>query len=243
MSKRRKILGILAISALVAGVSISGTMAYLTDRKEVTNNFTVGKVEIEGSEPDWDPDGDGEPGGIAEHVVPTQSWAKNPQIRNVGENPAYVFIEVRVPMADVVYTNSQSIRQNNGEPAHIELFEFDSESATTQTLSDGVGISEQNSEWTQIKKEELDGNMVYTFCYNSVLDPESTTSPLFDRITFANVVEGQIDGQNLAVDVRFHAIQVVDTVSEAGTPEAAKEAFNLYLNQNQTLAETETGAP
>ena len=37
--------------------------------------------------------------------------------------------------------------------------------------------------------------------------------------------------------------QVVDTVSEAGTPEAAKEAFNLYLNQNQTLAETETGAP
>ena len=32
-------------------------MAYLTDNESAANNFTVGKVDIEGSEPSWNPDG------------------------------------------------------------------------------------------------------------------------------------------------------------------------------------------
>ena len=247
MEKRKinkRAAGMLAASALVVGISIGGTIAYLTDHKEATNSFTVGRVEIEGLEPHWDPDGDGNPGGIAEDIVPAQSWAKDPQIKNTGQNPAYVYIEVGVPMADAVYTDSRGVRQNGGDPAHIELFEFDAESAVTQTLSDGVGISEQNSAWTQIEKEELDGNMVYTFCYNSVLDPESTTSPLFNRITFANVVEGQLDGQELSVDVRFYAIQSQGTGDGEEGPAAARNAYGKYLRQNsgqESSADTVAG--
>lgn len=231
-NRRKKALGALAVSTAAMSMFIGGTMAYLTDHKEAVNSFTVGSVEIEGSEPHWDPDGDGTPGGIAENIVPAQSWKKDPQIRNTGRNPAYVYIEVGVPIADAVYTDSRGVRQNGGDPAHIELFEFDAESAVTQTLSDGVGISEQNSAWTQIKKEELDGNMVYTFCYNSILEPEGTTSPLFDKITFANVVEGQLDGQELSVGVRFYAIQSQGTGDGEEGPAAARSAYDKYLRQN-----------
>lgn len=226
----------LAASALVVGISIGGTMAYLTDHKEATNSFTVGRVEIEGLEPHWDPDGDGNPGGIAEDIVPAQSWAKDPQIKNTGQNPAYVYIEVGVPMADAVYTDSRGVRQNGGVPAHIELFEFDAAGKEAQTLTAGIGVSEQNGKWTQIykKEEEVDGapEMVYTFCYNEPLVPEAVTESLFDRITFANVVEGQLDGQELSVDVRFYAIQSQGTGDGEEGPAAAGNAYDKYLRQN-----------
>ena len=222
-----------AMAALAMTALMGGTFAYLTDNESVTNTFTVGKVGIEGSEPNWDPDGDGTPGGAASDIVPAQSWAKDPQIKNTGDNPAYVYMEVAVPVADAVYVDSRGIRQNGGNPAHIELFEFDAEGKTVQTLTDGIGISEQNDAWTQLYKEEIDGRMVYTFCYNSVLNPEEATVSLFDTITFANMVEGQFDGQELDVPVRFYAIQEMNTGGgEAEVSAQARNAYDKYLRQN-----------
>ena len=251
MEKRKinkRAAGMLAASALAVGISIGGTMAYLTDHKEATNSFTVGRVEIEGLEPHWDPDGDGNPGGIAEDIVPAQSWAKDPQIKNTGQNPAYVYIEVGVPMADAVYTDSRGVRQNGGDPAHIELFEFDGVGKEAQTLTDGIGVSEQNDKWTLLhkKEEDVDGvpEMVYTFCYNELLVPEEVTESLFDRITFANVVEGQLDGQELSVDVRFYAIQSQGTGDGEEGPAAARNAYGKYLRQNsgqESSADTVAG--
>ena len=44
MEKRKinkRAAGMLAASALVVGISIGGTIAYLTDHKEATNRFSV----------------------------------------------------------------------------------------------------------------------------------------------------------------------------------------------------------
>lgn len=221
-----------AMAALAMTVMMGGTMAYLTDNESAANNFTVGKVDIEGSEPNWNPDG-----GTEEDIVPTESFDKDPQIKNVGKNPAYVYMEVAVPVADVIYANAQGTRQNSGNAAHIELFEFDTATSTVQTLTDGVGVSEQNDSWTQMYKKEVDGKMVYTFSYNSVLNPEETTDPLFNKVTFANIVEGQLDGQALAVDVKFYAIQAENTGDGADTvPAQAKNAYDKYLKQNAGLS-------
>lgn len=207
-------------------------MAYLTDSESAANNFTVGKVEIEGSEPAWNPDG-----GTEEDIVPTESFDKDPQIKNVGKNPAYVYMEVAVPMADVIYANAEGQRQNGGNAAHIELFEFDTTDSTVQTLTNGIGTSEYKDSWTQMYKKEIDGRMVYTFSYNSVLNPEETTAPLFNKVTFANIVEGQLDGQALAVDVKFYAIQAENTGDGADTvPAQAKNAYDKYLKQNAGLS-------
>ena len=44
--KARKILVSLAALALVAAISIGGTLAYLTSQDQVTNTFTVGNIKI-----------------------------------------------------------------------------------------------------------------------------------------------------------------------------------------------------
>ena len=41
--------------AAVACLGIAGVSAYFTDAAKVTNTFTVGKVDITPSEPDWTP--------------------------------------------------------------------------------------------------------------------------------------------------------------------------------------------
>lgn len=46
MKKRNKILGLMVGAVALVGVSIMGTMAYLTSADEVVNTFTVGNVQI-----------------------------------------------------------------------------------------------------------------------------------------------------------------------------------------------------
>lgn len=55
--KARKILVSLAALALVAAISIGGTLAYLTSKDEVVNSFTVGSVGITLDEAAVDTDG------------------------------------------------------------------------------------------------------------------------------------------------------------------------------------------
>ena len=46
MKKRNKILGLMVGAVALVGVSVMGTMAYLTSDDEVVNTFTVGNVQI-----------------------------------------------------------------------------------------------------------------------------------------------------------------------------------------------------
>ena len=46
MKKRNKILGLMVGAVALVGVSVMGTMAYLTSQETVTNTFTVGSVSL-----------------------------------------------------------------------------------------------------------------------------------------------------------------------------------------------------
>ena len=74
--------------------------------------------------------------------------------------------------------------------------------------------------------------MVYVYSYNEILAPGKTTDPLFTSITFANVIEGQIDDQQFDVPVNFYAIQALNTGEGTSVPAQAADAWEKYMNQN-----------
>ena len=95
---KKKVVTFFAVSALCGVMAIGSSMAYLTDHDSVTNKFSVGKVDIEGQEPNYTPD----PDGKTNNILPTQVIKKDPQIKNVGKNDAYVYIDVSIPIAKVI---------------------------------------------------------------------------------------------------------------------------------------------
>lgn len=207
-----------AVAAVLLGtvavlMAAGSTMAYLTDKDEVTNQFTVGRVKIEGKEPGYIPD----PGGKTEHIVPSQEIQKDPQIRNTGNNDAYVYMDVSVPIAKVITVDEQGRRVNGGAPKETELFV----------------MNEVSDRWTLMYRKQLGDSMIYTYSYNEILIPGKTTEPLFESITFANVVEGQLEEKQLDVPVNFYAIQSMNTGEGNSIAEQARDAWNKYVNQNE----------
>jgi len=79
--------------------------------------------------------------------------------------------------------------------------------------------------------------MVYTYAYNHILNPGEKTTTLFDTVTFANIIEGQLDTQQLDMPVRAYAIQSMNTGDDSTTVlEQAKAAYQKYVNQNKGQA-------
>lgn len=63
------------------------------------------------------------------------------------------------------------------------------------------------------------------------------TTTLFDTVTFANIIEGQLDTQQLDMPVRAYAIQSMNTGDDSTTVlEQAKAAYQKYVNQNKGQA-------
>ena len=95
MKINKKIKNGLFIAIVAGSLCIGGTMAYLTDREETVNEFTVGKIDIQLLEPHWKPEEN-------KNLVPTQEILKDPQIKNTGQNDAFVYLEVTVPVRNVI---------------------------------------------------------------------------------------------------------------------------------------------
>ncbi len=195
--------------ALLGVIAIGGSLAYLTDSEQTVNKFQVGKVDIELEEPNWNEEEN-------QKIEPSQVIPKDPTVSNVGVNDAYVYVEVQIPMEDVITAAEDGTREADGEAVYQELFTFTA-----------------NEKWTLISKEEINGNMVYTYSYDEILAPGASTNPLFDSVTFANVVEGQIDEAKFDVPVHAFAIQTANTGDGSGDiPAEALAAYEKYVNQN-----------
>lgn len=207
--KQKKVKTMLLAGSLAALLTIGGSVAYLTDVERTTNKFQVGKVDIELSEPNWNEDDN-------QQIEPTQVIKKDPMVTNIGVNDAYVYLEVEVPMAEVITAAENGIREANGAKVYQELFTFES-----------------NNNWTLISKNELNNYMVYTYSYDKILSAGDATNTLFDTVTFANVVEGQIDENKYEIPVHAFAIQTENTGNGSGNVKAeAKAAYTKYVNQN-----------
>lgn len=210
MKKFKKALS--AVLVLLIGLGVGFSAAYFTDSDNTTNKFEIGSIETELHEPEWDKtvNEDGE----LENVIPSKAYAKDPQIENVGENNAWVYLEVKIPYATVKTTEEDGTVVAAEE---IELF-------TMETVDP--------AKWTQLSHERGDdGFYTYVFGYNTAIAPSETTDPLFENIRFANLTEDQTFDANtfeesvLNVPVKSMAIQEEET----GT---MQEAYAKYIAQN-----------
>ncbi|MDD7740565.1 MAG: TasA family protein [Fusicatenibacter sp.] len=214
---------VMTVAALLAACAIGisgGTLAYLTDHEEVKNEFVVGKVDIEEEEPDYHPDEDGK----TSDIVPGQEIPKNPLLKNVGENDAFVYMDVSIPIAQVVTADDNGNRLNNGEAQETELFSLENLQLSGEEQMDG---------WNLMYQKKSGDYMVYVYNYDSILKPGESTKPLFTSVKFANIIEGQLDQAQLEIPVRSYAIQTVNTSDGKGSVrEQATQAWEKYYNQN-----------
>ena len=149
MKKQRKIVFWAASLLLTGALAAGGTLAYLTDKDSVTNQFVVGKVDIEGNEPSYAPD----PDGKTNHIVPTQVIPKDPRIKNKGKNDSYVYMDVSIPIAKVIVADTSGNRLNGGAAVDTELF----------------SMNQISKKWVLMYKKKQNNSMVYTYLYNEVL--------------------------------------------------------------------------
>lgn len=197
-------------AVLLAGIlclaTVGGVLAYLTDYDKKDNFFTIGKVKIELQEPEWNAED-------YTKIVPGEDIDKDPQIKNTGLNDAFVYLEIAVPMAEVMAADQNGRRL---ERKLQELFSF-----------------QAGKEWTNLTTESVENTMVYVYAYNEILKPEETTNPIFETMKFLNIIEGQLDTQQITVPVRAYAIQTAYMgEEEASVPDRARAAYEKYVNQN-----------
>ena len=89
MKNKRKIITTFIIILIII-IAVGGVFAYLTSTDTKTNVFTVGRVKIELTEPNFVP-------ASAQDIRPGDEVNKNPQIKNIGTNAAYVYMKVEEP--------------------------------------------------------------------------------------------------------------------------------------------------
>lgn len=107
---KKKILAV-ALATIMVVIAVAGaTLAYMTDKHEATNTFTVGKVDIKLTEANVvkddngdivaNPDGSRNEVGIAygeiSNLYPAQSVCKDPTIENIGTEDAYIAAKIYV---------------------------------------------------------------------------------------------------------------------------------------------------
>lgn len=198
---------IMALAGILCLASVGGVSAYLTDYEKVSNEFTVGKVDIELKEPEWKPEEN-------RMIEPSKVIHKDPQITNTGTNDAFVYMEVSIPMANV------EAAAENGERLGKkvqELFYF-----------------EAKDSWMQLSVQNTESRRTYTYAYKKILKPQETSEALFDTVKFLNLIEGQLDGQTFEIPVRAYAIQTSYTGgSSDNLSEQIKAAYEKYVNQNK----------
>ncbi len=100
---KKKIPVIVTAVALVALIAVGGTLAFFTDKGEVTNVITMGDVNIKLEEPIFsssDMTTKADDGSFVKKglILPGSSFVKDPTITNIGSNPCYIRSKVSLVM-------------------------------------------------------------------------------------------------------------------------------------------------
>lgn len=192
----------MAACTLIGAMTIGGTMAYLTDHEETENVFTIGKVQVDLTEPDW-------PGNESDEVpslIPNQEIPKNPQITNTGDTDAIVFMIMETPVIP-----KNRIVSYDGTPLDLpsevnaastvvsvegtSLFWFKDENdpetppdlgAEREDITDGIDESDQyqhfSDQWVDLTKKLIESLPDSEISLMGVVDPTIDLDTTFPRI-------------------------------------------------------------
>ncbi|MBO5077034.1 MAG: hypothetical protein J5584_05515 [Clostridia bacterium] len=181
------VLSALLLTGLLIGAAIltGGTSAFMTDAESCENEASMGELSIELSEPSFVPD---------QVLHPCQTVDKDPQVTNTGSVPALVYLKVTVPIKRVK-TVSHETKMILPAESH-ELFSF-------AAPEDWLPVGRYN-------RFEPNGDhyAIYVYGYRGVLGPGETTPPLFETVTFINLLEGELPaGTEAVIDIDAYGLQ------------------------------------
>ena len=225
---------LLIVMAMLVILIIGSIGAYFTATDEATNSFTVGKIDVEITEPTWEALADTDENDIpdvAEAVLPNQLIEKDPMVTNTSDaNDAFVFVKVTVPKADI-YTANIADGNKAKQTSVTQLFQLNN--ADNTKAGNGKawnGNDTFNADSWYLIKSNTEGDDVneYIFAYGSSTDctvlaaGETTEEPVFSSVTFCNAISGQdleLSTQNITIEA--YAIQANDLTSSDKTEPAA----------------------
>ena len=192
----KKWIGTAAAAALAGVMMIGGTFAFLTDSADKTNTFTVGNVDIEVEEPEYDKAVKNKEN---ENIVPLQKIAKDPTVLVKTEVPTLVFMKVTVPKKNVsIYTQGED--PEISAPAVQEIYNI-------------LGSNQNhNAGWIELESVEDDTKSdyrTYVFGYETVMSSKvnnDKTAPLFNAVQLKNLVSTE-DLGDINIKIDAYAIQ------------------------------------
>ena len=193
----KKLVTVCLVVALLAVCAIGGSLAYFTDTDTKDNTFTVGNVNIELTETEWVQNSIANPGVAVD---------KNPIVKNIGENEAW--IRVNVTISDAAAFKAAMKAHNITDLATIF-----------------AGHDEDY--WTRASiAEDADADTItYSYYYKEKVAKNESTQPIFTSVTipaaFTSAEMAEI-GDDFTIKVTADAIQTAGLA----TVEAAFAAFD-----------------
>lgn len=215
-SKKISALAVVTMLGVMAMASVTGaTGAYATDKASKTNDISMGNIYTELTEPEWDKN------TVEDRTVwPGRVVAKDPTVTNLAESssPCFAYLIVTTPKDDVrVYDNETGKIANDGAAVNTEL--------VTYQINDG---------WTELQsyQEVTDDTVKRVFAYDTELAPGQSTSPLFDSVQYAYVVEGDIP-QDTTLNIPVQMVTIQSEYLADGNGNVADtpaKAYDVYAN-------------
>ena len=142
------------------------------------------------------------------NVLPGQPISKNPAINNIGNNPAYVYIKVVNPIVELTTEEGEGT-----------LFSY-----------------AINSGWTVLDEVEQCGYKATTYYYDTSLNPNASTTTLFDTVTVNDFSENADIDQLL--DVYAYGIQSTYLQSGSTIESLFSDTFKSDLSDTNGLCPT-----
>lgn len=229
MKKAKKVLLLVLCAVLLVGASVAGTVAYLTDKDDVTNTFTVGNVQIDLYESIVNTAGEATGGrtdeGNAYHLLPGHTYTKDPTVHMLeGSEDSYVRMIVKVRN----YSNLKAAMPESKYPTYYNNGEF-----LLQYLVGGW----DNSIWVSTNTISVaDDVATYEFRYHKTVSgpakdaDDSTVAELALESLFTTIkVPESVNNvelqnlQNVSIFIEAHAIQA-DGFADANAAWAAFSA-------------------
>ncbi len=216
---KKKTLALLLVLVMIFGISVGGTIAYLTDKETVTNTFTVGDVKIKLTETAVNEAGvPVDEKGVTEADSNDQNWKADIIEANDEANDSTPVGNKYKLIPGMSYTKDPTVTILEGsEKSYVRMFVtvsksnaldqiFSPDGADLMTIFGGLGDG-----WTYKNNVEdtTADTRTYEFWYDDVVNDKSNIPALFQTIT----VPGEINNEELAtlnemkITVIAHAIQ------------------------------------
>jgi predicted ribosomally synthesized peptide with SipW-like signal peptide len=264
---KRKLTIVLATCGLLAAVGIGSSVAYLTDVDNTQNNFTVGKIDIELTEPSYaayqptDEDGS----KLDYELVPNEEIHKDPTITNIGDNDVVIFVSFDIPIRKVVVANEDGT-VSNLKGNYYELFNFRSAASGTyaegklSSYPDGAAANgyqnSVNDGWVLIEKtihkDYKAGEMIPTYTryvlgYNRVVTGTAWATPSDAVIASSDTItygEGyQVANEAVTAPPVFDYVRLLNVVEGQLDDEKLDIPVRAYAIQADWLQKADTGRP